>query len=73
MAKLPDAPPPIALTVAETAKLMRVSRNTVYRLAQSGELPTVHIGRLVFVRRAAIDAFYDAQEAANARPVPRAS
>ena len=33
------------LTVAEVAKLMRVSKMTVYRLVHSGELPAVQIGR----------------------------
>ena len=33
------------LTVAEVAKLMRVSKMTVYRLVHSGELTAVQIGR----------------------------
>ena len=33
------------LTVAEVARLMRVSRMTVYRLVHSGELPAVRVGR----------------------------
>ncbi len=33
------------LTVAEVAKVMRVSKMTVYRLVHSGELPAVQIGR----------------------------
>ncbi|MDQ1710636.1 MAG: hypothetical protein QOE45_86 [Frankiaceae bacterium] len=33
------------LTVAEVAKLMRVSKMTVYRLVHSGDLPAVQIGR----------------------------
>jgi excisionase family DNA binding protein len=33
------------LTVSEVAKLMRVSKMTVYRLVHSGELPAVQIGR----------------------------
>ena len=33
------------LTVAEVAKLMRVSKMTVYRLVHSGELQAVQIGR----------------------------
>jgi excisionase family DNA binding protein len=33
------------LTVAEVAKVMRVSKMTVYRLVHSGELPAVRFGR----------------------------
>ncbi|GAA2532519.1 helix-turn-helix domain-containing protein [Microbacterium mitrae] len=33
------------LTVAEVAKLMRLSNMTVYRMVHSGELPAVRFGR----------------------------
>ncbi len=33
------------LTVAEVAKMMRVSKMTVYRLVHAGELPAVRVGR----------------------------
>ncbi|WP_130342858.1 helix-turn-helix domain-containing protein [Herbihabitans rhizosphaerae] len=33
------------MTVAEVAKLMRVSKMTVYRLVHSGELPAVRVGK----------------------------
>ncbi|MFC0115217.1 helix-turn-helix domain-containing protein [Kibdelosporangium aridum] len=33
------------LTVAEVAKMMRVSKMTVYRLVHSGELPAVRVGK----------------------------
>jgi excisionase family DNA binding protein len=33
------------LTVAEVARIMRVSKMTVYRLVHSGELPAVRVGR----------------------------
>jgi len=33
------------LTVAEVAKMMRVSKMTVYRLVHGGELPAVRVGR----------------------------
>ena len=35
-----------ALTVGEVAELLRVSRHTVYRLAQRGDLPGRKIGRI---------------------------
>jgi excisionase family DNA binding protein len=33
------------LTATETAALMRVSRKTVYRLVESGDLPAIRVGR----------------------------
>lgn len=33
------------LTVAEVAKMMRVSKMTVYRLVHGGTLPAVRVGR----------------------------
>lgn len=33
------------LTVAEVAEILRVSKMTVYRLCDSGDLPCVRIGR----------------------------
>lgn len=34
-----------ALTAEEVAKMLRVSKNSVYRLAQSGELASYRVGR----------------------------
>ena len=34
-----------ALTAEEVAEMLRVSKNSVYRLAQSGELPSYRVGR----------------------------
>ena len=45
------------LTVAEVAKLMRVSKMTVYRLVHSGELPAVQIGRSFRVPEQAVDEY----------------
>lgn len=36
---------PKFLTVAEVAKIMRVSKMTVYRMVHSGELPAARFGR----------------------------
>jgi excisionase family DNA binding protein len=33
------------LTVAEVAKVMRVSKMTVYRMVHGGDLPAVRVGR----------------------------
>jgi len=42
------------LTVAEVAKLMRVSKMTVYRLVHSGDLQAVQIGRSFRVPESAV-------------------
>ena len=51
MAELPDVR---FLTVAEVAEIMRVSKMTVYRLVQSGELPAVRFGRSYRVPESAV-------------------
>ncbi|GAB2656484.1 helix-turn-helix domain-containing protein [Saccharopolyspora gloriosae] len=44
-----QAPPHVGqvqfLTVAEVARLMRVSKMTVYRLVHAGDLPAARVGR----------------------------
>ncbi|MGV0407904.1 helix-turn-helix domain-containing protein [Corynebacterium resistens] len=48
------------LTVAEVAKLMRVSKMTVYRLIHSEELPAVQVGRNFRVRESAVNEYLGA-------------
>ena len=43
------------LTVAEVAKIMRVSKLTVYRMVHSGELPAVRVGRSFRVPESAVE------------------
>ena len=43
-----------AMTVAEVAAIMRVSKMTVYRLVHSGELPAVRVGRSFRVHAKAV-------------------
>jgi excisionase family DNA binding protein len=45
----------LLLTVPETAKLLRISRNLAYELVARGEIPSVRFGRLIRVPRAALD------------------
>ncbi|MEO6956164.1 MAG: helix-turn-helix domain-containing protein [Antricoccus sp.] len=47
------------MTVAEVAKVMRVSKMTVYRLVHSGELPAVRVGRSFRVRQSAVHDYLD--------------
>jgi excisionase family DNA binding protein len=51
MADLPDV---TFLTVAEVARLMRVSNMTVYRLVHAGELPAVRFGRSYRIPESAV-------------------
>jgi excisionase family DNA binding protein len=53
------------LTVAEVAKMMRVSKMTVYRLVHSGEMPAVRVGKSFRVPEKAVhtyleNAYFDA-------------
>ena len=46
---------PLALTVSEAAEVVGVSRRTMYRAIEAGEVPTVQLvpgGRLYIARRA---------------------
>lgn len=39
--------PSALLTVREAARVVAVSPDTIYRRVASGELPVVHVGRLI--------------------------
>jgi excisionase family DNA binding protein len=45
------------LTVAEVALIMRVSKMTVYRLVQSGELEAIRVGRSFRIPEAAVNQY----------------
>ena len=47
----------IALNVDEVAELLRVSRHTVYRLAQRGDLPGRKIGRIWRFSRSGVEQY----------------
>ncbi|GAB2757566.1 helix-turn-helix domain-containing protein [Salinifilum aidingensis] len=57
------SPPPIGevrfLTVAEVAKVMRVSKMTVYRLVHAGELPAARVGRSFRVAEKDVHAYLE--------------
>lgn len=62
------------LTVAEVADWLRVEPRYVYRLASSGELIRVYIGRYVRIPVISVEAYIDAHtvEAVKpAKPAPR--
>ncbi len=50
-----DEKSPKFLTVAEVAKLARVSRMTVYRMVHAGELPAIRVGKSYRVPQGAVD------------------
>ncbi len=50
------------LTVVEAATALRVSKMTVYRLAQSGELRSVRVGRSIRIAERDFDAYVRAAE-----------
>jgi len=51
MEKAPRKVEPLALTPEEVADALSVSRHTIYRLIERGNIPTVRIGRLHRVRK----------------------
>jgi excisionase family DNA binding protein len=53
------------LTVPETAKLLRISRNLAYELVARRELPCVRLGRVIRVPRASLDAWIASQAASG--------
>lgn len=54
------------LTIDDFKSHYNVSRSTVYRLRDRGEVPHVHIGRAVRIRREDAERWYDSlYDAAN--------
>lgn len=45
------------LTVAEVAKIMRLSKMTVYRMVNSGALPALKVGRSIRVPEHVVDEY----------------
>jgi excisionase family DNA binding protein len=59
------------LTVAEVAEVMRLSRMTVYRFVQRGDLPAVRVGRSYRVPADALEAYLAAAEVLSDDAAPR--
>lgn len=57
MSELQTQHPPLAYSVNETAKALRLSRTTVCNLIYSGQLKHRKVGRRVLVPRAALERF----------------
>jgi excisionase family DNA binding protein len=56
------------LTVAEVAEWLRVEPRYVYRMASSGELIRVYIGRYVRIPAASVQAYIDAHTVEAVKP-----
>ena len=57
------------LTVAEVAEWLRVEPRYIYRLASSGELIRVYIGRYVRIPVISVEAYIDAHTVEAVKPV----
>lgn len=57
---LQDLPP--YLTVTEVAALLRIGRSMAYDMARRGELPAIHVGRVVRIPRDALLRWLKEQE-----------
>lgn len=49
------SPPDSVLTITELSKYLKISRSTLYKLAQEGKLPAQKVGRHWRFHRQAID------------------
>ena len=50
---------PSLMTIEEASAYLRLSRAKVYAMAQSGQIPTVRMGRSVRVRRDRLERWLD--------------
>ena len=49
-----DSNDSLVLTVGETAKLLRLSKTTVYDQIRQGSIPSIRIGKRILIPRAAL-------------------
>jgi excisionase family DNA binding protein len=49
------------MTTSEVAQYLRLSEATIYKLAQSGEIPAVKVGRNWRFKKGAIDGWFEQQ------------
>ena len=50
-----DSGDPILLKVEEAAKLLQVSRDTIYEMVHRGEMPHIKIGRIIRIPRTGLE------------------
>ena len=61
------------LTLTELADRWRLSPSSIQRLAESGEIPCVHVDRNLHFLKSAIEAWDDKREYGAAKPQPKAT
>jgi len=54
-----DSPPDTVMTIKELSKYLKISRSTLYKLAQEGKLPGQKVGRHWRFRKETIDRWLD--------------
>ena len=52
---------PLVLTVRETAKVLRIGTNSVYEAIQTGQIPSVRLGRRIAVPRSGLARLLDVE------------
>ena len=55
------SPPDAVLTITELSKYLKISRSTLYKLAQEGKLPAQKVGRHWRFHREAVDEWLKAR------------
>ena len=51
---------PLTLTVDEAGQLLRIGRNNMYRLVNSGQIQSIKVGRTILIPRNALVRFLSA-------------
>jgi excisionase family DNA binding protein len=64
-AVMAKSPPDAVLTIAELSKYLKISRSTLYKLAQEGKLPAQKVGRHWRFHREAVDEWLKARVQAS--------
>jgi len=57
-----------SLTVPEVAKMLRMSRQTIYNMVKSGDIPHFRVGNKVRFNRADIDALMQTKPVTTGEP-----
>lgn len=58
------------LTIKKTAELLMISRDSIYKLIYSGELPTIRVGRSRRILLQDLRAWLEEKKSSQAPPLP---
>jgi len=61
-----ESPPDAVMTITELGKYLKISRSTLYKLAQEGKLPGQKVGRHWRFHKEAVDAWLKNEKSAVA-------